>query len=66
MVLVGFCGKFGQAVASLHHICKHKEVVPAISHVRMLQVADFLLAAVGIIQLIIFMVDCNPERILCL
>ncbi len=37
-------GKFEHGTASLCHICKHKEVVPAsrLSHVRMLQVVDRL------------------------
>ncbi len=44
MVQVGFRGKFEHAVASLRHICKHKEVFPAsrLSHVQMLQVAAHL------------------------
>ncbi len=68
---MGFRGKFVHGTASLRHVCKHKEVVPAtrLSHVRILQVSDRLspfLTAARIISFIILMADCNSERIMCL
>ncbi len=64
-------GRFPWEIQALHHVCKHKEVVPAsrLSHVRILQGTDHLqtfLTAVRIIKCIILMADCDPERIMCL
>ncbi len=57
--------------ASLHHVCKHKVVVPAfrLSHVRILQVMHHLypfLTAARIIKCIVLMANCDSERIMCL
>ncbi len=68
MVQVGFRGKFEHAAASLRHVCKHKELVPATNYVACADPAGPFLTAARIIkcQKIILMADCDPEKIMCL
>ncbi len=63
MVLVGICGKFEHAAASLRHVCEHKKESRLIGYIACEDAAGGGSFISQLIKLIILMADCNPERI---